>query len=695
MVFQGSELITLVGLGGWLLGSGLGAALGRSRGGRHPLLIRLLLLGVGALLPASVAGARALRQLTDATPGASLALPTQLLGAALILLPSALLAGALFRLAARAWIEPDRSLARAYGIESIGALLGGSASTGLVLAGMGNLALASLTALLAVGAAALPGPGQRRWLRGLTVLASVALALVLAGSGPLDRALTRMDHPALLASRDTPYGRVTVDQRGEQVVVFLDGALSFESQSVDAEAFVHPAALQVETPRRVLLLGGVGQGVLPPLLQHRPERVDLVEPDLALVDLLRRHLPDAERWALDDPAVRLHIDDPRRFLAVPGRYDLILVAQPEPSTAAASRTLTAEFFASCAEHLAPGGVLAFQLAGAENLWTPTLAWRNAGIRHALTASLDDVLVLPGATNTWLASRAPLERSPGPLTRRLVARAIQAELVSEPWLAYQLSNDRLAGVEALLVSTPAPANRDDRPSSSSLTLLLWLGRFDPRLAMVDPAPLLQRAQALTPGGLGAAGLLLLGLAGLARRRGPSRRFALAVLAGLLGMLLESSLLMRFQIEQGVLPGHLGLLLGAFMGGLTVGAIGIDAALVRLDPGEEPPPWLRWSVAGASMGICALTLAAPLVATGLLQSGVLLLLAGAATAAIFGLATRIGLPDQAGVAGSLYAADLLGGCAGVLLATTLLLPLLGLTATGVTALLVAAAVLALLR
>ena len=246
VAFHGSELVTLLALAGWLLGSGLGAGLGRRGGGAAPLLLRSMLLAYAALLPGCAMAARALKQTLGAIPGGELPLLGQLLGASLVLLPCALLAGALFRVTARTWLGPRRSLVQAYGLESAGALLGGALSSGLVLVGMGNLALALLTALLALGAAVLPGPGARRWLHGLCLAGAVLGVLLLAGSGPLDRALTSLDHPSLLDSRDTPYGRVTVEQRSEQAVVYLNGALVHETQGVDPDAFVHPAALQVE-----------------------------------------------------------------------------------------------------------------------------------------------------------------------------------------------------------------------------------------------------------------------------------------------------------------------------------------------------------------------------------------------------------------------------------------------------------------
>ncbi len=677
VLLRGGEQLVLLALAAWLLASGLGAAAGRLRAEGSPLLTRLLLLLWALLLPASVVLARALPRMLGAQQGDAQPLELQLGALALLVLPGALLAGALFRFSARCWLRPGRSLAQAYGLESLGALLGGAASTGLLALGLGNLVAAVAVSLLAVIAAAWPGPGQRGWLRAITLPATVLLVLLLAVSGPLDRALTSLEHPDLIDSRDTPYGRVTIDARGEQVVLFLNGALAFETQGLAQDAFVHSAALQVQAPQRVLLLGGGAQGLLPPLLQHRPERVDLVEPDPVSLALLGEHLPAAQRDALDDPAVRLHTSDPRAYLQRPERYDLILMAQPEPATAAANRTWTLEAFALCAQRLKPGGVLAFSLPGSENLWSPTLTLRNAGLHAALRANFADVLVLPGTENIWLASGAELSRQPRFLAHRLAERAIQSDLVHDGWLSYQLENDRTAEIAALLEAHPAPANRDDRPSAASATLILWAGRFVPRLALQDPTPLLERSRRLAPPALGGVGLLMAGLAVALRRRPGPRRLALAWLAGMLGALLEAVLLLRFQVQHGVLFGQLGLLLGAFMAGLAAGALGLDLLQRRL---MGPPRWLGAGVGVAGLLVAAVVLGSCFQPTSLVQSAALLLASGAVTAAAFARAARLGDPDGGRVAGLLYGADLLGGCLGFLLASLALVPLLGLGITG---------------
>jgi spermidine synthase len=681
---DGSELVLLLGLGTWLLGSGLGAALGRRRTQASPLLTRLALSGYALLLPGSAAALRGMPRWLGALPGGALQ-PGQLAVMLVVgLLPCALLAGALFRLAARAWMGDSRSLAQAYGLESLGAVLGGTVSTGLVSMGLANLVAGSVAALVALVAAAWPGPGTRRWLWGVTLPCSIALALLLAGSGPLDRALTRLEHPQTTSSHDSPYGRVTVTQHHGQRVVFINGVLQWESQGMADEALAHLAALQVADPRSVLLLGGGELGLLAPLHQHAPERVDLVEPDPVLVELAARRileLRDGEReaQAFFHEAVKAHIDDPRAFLDTPARYDLILLSQPEPSTVAGSRTWTEEFFALCADHLSPGGVLAFALPGDENLQTPTLIWRSRGIHNALRSSFDDVLVLPGTSTIWLASRSPLEREPSALVRRMVARDVASRLVSAGYLSYLFENDRSVELAALLEAGGVPANSDDRPAAVTASLLLWLGRFDPSLALMDPVPALATLQRAAPAVVAGFGLLALALAALARRWVGSRRLALAALAGLLGTLLEAVLLLRFQVQHGVLYGQLGLLLGAFMAGLALGALLLDPLLRRFAVHGDPPRWLGWATAAGAAGVCLAVVIAPTGLSGLAGTSTMILASGAATALLFGLASRTGEADAARLAGVLYGADLMGGCAGVLLAS-LAIPLLGLGLSG---------------
>jgi spermidine synthase len=691
----GNELALVVGLALWLLAGAVGALLGaRTRASEGA--VRALFLAAAALLPLAAAWARGARPLLGAVPGADLAPGPLALALLACLAPAALALGALFAVAARRAIAAGGSAAGAYALESAGALVGGLVATLTALSLQGNLGGLLFCALLAL-LNGWPAGRVRSW------LGVLAVPIVIFSAPGLDRALTRWTHPDLLATRDTPYGRVTLAGRLGQVAVFEDDALAYESQGPAAEPLVHVAAAQRARVARVLVLGGAAQGLLPEVLAHGPARVDDVELDRDVLALVAPRLPGRDHRALADPRVRLVYADPRRFLRAGGeRYDLVLDAMPAPASGRANRCYTREFFAACAARLEPAGVLALRLPGAENLWTPVQERRAASVRRALADVFPDVLVLPGATDLFLASRAPLERNPDSLAARLAARGVHPRLVTAPWLRYQLTNDRVADVARRLAGSTAPANRDARPVSYAATLMLWLARFSPALARLDLPAVALRDLARSAWTWGVAAALALA-ALLARRGERARRALLAAAAGFAGMALEAALLLGYQVRAGVLWQDLGLLLTAFMAGLALGAMALDRILAR-----APRPQALAALAGALLAALAAAVALSPPAS-LIASAAALLAAGFLVAGLFACAVAPrapagkGAPADAGaligpiyaadlvggcagagaLVGPIYAADLVGGCVGALAAALLAIPFAGLPATALLA------------
>ncbi len=448
------------------------------------------------------------------------------------------------------------------------------------------------------------------------------------------------------------------------------------------------AAAQRDTGRRVLVLGGAAQGLVPQVLRLGRVRVDAVELDRGLLDLVLPYLPAAERRALADPRVRLVFADPRRFLARPGRYDLVLAGMPEPASGRTNRYYTRESFAACAARLEPGGVLALRLRGAENLWTPALTRRTAGIHRALRDVFPAVVVLPGATNLLLASRAALPLEPSAPAARLAARLPGARIATPAYARYLYTNDRFAETARRLERDPAPANRDARPACYQATMVLWLSRHVPRLAALALPDIGARDLLRAPAAWAALAAILAGFA-LARRRATLRRALYAGAAGFAGMLVESVLLLHYQTRSGVLYQDLGLLLTAFMGGLALGAWACER------PGGRPGPGAGRRVAGALAALaaaCALLVGGG-AAAGLPVVAALLAAAGALVAAAFAVAVLRGAPDAGAGTGPVYAADLAGGCLASVAAGLVAIPMLGLPATAALAAAVALAALVL--
>ena len=569
--FYGVELIYLLAMGMWLFWTGIGAIIGRRVQSPSRNHIAVLFLVFGVVLPLDMVFIRSSRLLFGGMPGAYLTFFQQLFVMVLTVLPVGLLSGLLFQWTAKAYVTPGRTLAAAYAVESAGGLIGGFFSTLFLVGGLANGAIALVCALAAVVTPLIVLRGARTGhLRVAAMVLAFIILMLLWQTSPLDRRMTLWNHPHLLESSDSPYGRITVTGLHNQISVFENDALAFETEGIEAESFSHLAALQHENPQDVLILGGGMEGLVEEMAKYAPRRIDYVELNPVLLNLATRHLPDDIRKSLQAPNVRIILADPRQYLKESGTYDLILVGMPEPSSGQANRFYTREFFEQCSAKLNPGGILGFRLHTAENLWTLPLTRRNTSIYRALQSVFPEVLFLPGTTNVVTASHAPLPRTPDVMSRRLKDRKIAAKLISANYIKYLFTNDRFFEIRDMLKREKALPNTDIRPICYQYAFIIWLSKFFPGLALIDPSAVMEQAF-LKPPFIWLLWITLPVLFLFSRLRPALRRITLVAAAGFLGMVLETILILYYQVKFGVLYQDIGLLLMNFMAGLALGAI----------------------------------------------------------------------------------------------------------------------------
>ena len=243
---------------------------------------------------------RSSRLIFGGIPGAYLTFFQQLIVVVISILPAGLLSGLLFQWTAKAYVTTGRTLAVAYAIESAGGLIGGLFSTLFIMWGFQNCSIAFVCALASVITPIIVLRGFKtsllRWTA--TVLACIFLALLWKASY-LDRRMTIWNHPNLLESSDSPYGRITVTRLYNQISVFENDALSFETEGTEAEYFCHLAALQHPNPQDVLILGGGIEGIVREIAKYKPRRIDYVELNPVMLNLVTRYLPDDIRKSLE------------------------------------------------------------------------------------------------------------------------------------------------------------------------------------------------------------------------------------------------------------------------------------------------------------------------------------------------------------------------------------------------------------
>ena len=284
VAFFGVELAYVLALAAWLTGTATGALLLPRRLAPSAPARAAVLAIVAASLPLEVAAIRASRRMLGGLPGAFLPVEQQALVLAAAVLPPAILLGLSFRWAAQVLPARGSRLARGYAVESLGAAFSGLAATLAFAAGVQTFALAVATGTAGLAVAAVAAAPRRARVAAGVAGAAVAALAVTASAG-LDASLTRLNHPALTFSSDSPYGRITVTSVEGQRAVFENDVLVHESGSREQEALAHLAALQHPSPGRRLVLGGTLKGLDELLAAHGPGTVAVVEMDPVVADL--------------------------------------------------------------------------------------------------------------------------------------------------------------------------------------------------------------------------------------------------------------------------------------------------------------------------------------------------------------------------------------------------------------------------
>ena len=303
-------------------------------------------------------------------------------------------------LALACFAEP---VGRIYRADLLGAGLGALGILGLLFLVLPSRAL-ELVGALGLGAAALVSlgtPGTRvraaAYAAGALAMAfalpSAWTALQLSPYKGLSQAL-RVPGAAVEARRSSPLGLLSAVRSPEipfrhapglslgnliepaaQIGVFTDGdGLSpITAFDGDLEPLAYldftTAALPYHLLERpaVLVLGAGGGADVLLALYHGAPRIDAVELNPQLVELVRERYADFAGQLYARPEVRVHVGEARGFVAASKeRYDLIQVPLLDAFAAAAAGTLslsesfvyTIEAFETYLGHLAPGGYLA-------------------------------------------------------------------------------------------------------------------------------------------------------------------------------------------------------------------------------------------------------------------------------------------------------------------------------------------------
>jgi spermidine synthase len=654
----------------------------------------MLFLFTTAILIIDIVFIRGFRRLFGGVTGGYLPFHIQMVGLVLAIIPLSLLTGLLFQWAAKRFLVENQTLAKAYSLESAGGVLGGLSSTLLLALGLQNLSAGFICGLCSLGVVTYYSWKDKFPSGKYFSIAGFAFLLVLLGVGnQVDRWMTSWDHPYLVESKDTPYSRVTVTSLEEQVNIFENDALSYETETTAAEEFVQLSTLQAPNPGTVLVLGGGFEGIARELLKLPVKKIDYVEINKSLIAVVRHHLPSDLNSSFNDKRVQIIYEDPRQFLSHSLSYDVIMAAMPEPMSAQNNRFYTGEFFEQCSRKLNKDGVFAFRIPSAENLWTSELQDRNRSIYAALKSAFSSVVVIPGVTNIFIASNSSLTTNPAILIDRFRIRKLETKMVTPEYINYVYTNDRFGEIEKLLsAGTPVP-NSDTRPACYGYTISIWLSKFfgdftlphSPAVTGIVTSPITWIL------------IIVALIVAISRRFSTTRRFVLMSLAGFVGMVSETLLLMNYQNKSGALYQDIGILLMTFMLGLSFGALMANRFLTAAESVGRKHTWIgRLLFLGFGLMNAMMYYAIKFnLIENMVSTSLLLILDGVFVSAIFAFVSFSKVEDGRKAMIWFYSADLIGGGIGSLAVSLILLPIFGILSTSILTAAVAVCALAFLR
>ncbi|WP_437765616.1 fused MFS/spermidine synthase [Sorangium sp. So ce281] len=358
---------------------------------------------------------------------AILALPTLCMGTTFPLL--------LARAAAHA--DVAARVGRLTSANTLGTIAGSIVTGYLILPALGSeralLAIALAFALTAVLAAARAGAELPR---ALALAAAAGALAVLAPRWDMARLTSGANVYFAMGPRperidfvreDVHGGVTTVAHLAGVTTMYTNGKFQGDDgpEMTAQRRFAHFPSLFLRDTRAALVIG-LGTGTTTGTIAAYPfERIDVAEISPAIVEASRRFFAGPSLRALDDPRVRLSLNDGRNELlvAAPGRYDLIAIELTSVWFAGAASLYSHEFYELARSRLTEGGVLQ-QWVQLHHIRRRELA---VVVRTMRSAFPHVALFVGGAQGILVASGAPLVASGARLAGLDARPSLQATL----------------------------------------------------------------------------------------------------------------------------------------------------------------------------------------------------------------------------------------------------------------------------
>jgi len=654
-VFSGNELIFGIILASWMMLTASGAYIGKytvkiRRRERYLIILQIL----SAIFPLlTVFLLRWLRNIIFPV-GSMLSIPDGIFISLTFLAPYCLISGFLFTFFSIVLSEKLNSnqISRVYYFDTLGSIIGGAIFSFILVFLLNSLQ--SLYILLFVNLSAGLLISLINHSRKATALLITLIAgfLVLTLSYDLEKYTKEKQFRGqeLVYYKDTPYGNLVVTKSDGQLNFFENNIPLFSTENViDNEEAVHYAMLQHLNPKKVLLISGGVNGLAKEIIKYPIDSIDYLEINPVLVELGKKYTKN-----LDIPKLEIKNEDARFFIKrTHEKYDVVIIALPEPTTAQLNRFYTFEFFKELKKNLNKNGIISFGLLSTADYISPEAKNINSVMYNTLNKVFKNILIIPGNKNFFIASDAPLSAE---ITKLVTERRIDNIYVNSYYLDDNIIHDRMQYIIKNIYKA-SDINHDFRPVIYYHQLKYWMSHFKTNYYFLFA-------------------ILCLFLLVFLIRMNPVNLCLFS--GGFAASSIEVILLITFQIIYGYVYQMIGIIIMLFMAGLALGSFYINKKTKIYSVNK----YLK-----IQAGIVIYCIILPFILYMLnivsknpfLIKGtflILILLIGSLTGMAYSLSSKIIKKDISSVAAETYSADLSGSAIGALLLSAFLLPLLGI-------------------
>ena len=473
----------------------------------------------------------------------------------------------------------------------------------------------------------------------------------------------------ILANLGSEYGPIiSVRKAGVDTLFSAGSVIATSEDKAGAEEFIHMSlfATAVEKKKDILFIGAGVSSELEEIAKHNIRIIDCVEINPIISQLAANSLAKGLRTK-----VNFIIDDPRLYLKkTTKRYDAVLMSQPAPFNLSLNRFFTQEFFAQVSSRLEKDGIFSFFIPSKREILSPQFVKFNSSILNSLDKAFKQKFIIPSDSMIVIASN---EKNMN--TKDLLANFKRARLKTEFFTIYNFEDYLDEGARQYVQNSldkKVEANTDLNPTGFLNFLLLEQLKFYPDLKLDLPAG--RRLSQI----LLFAILAVILVFGLLFKK-PAAILDIAVV-GFSSITLSSVIFILFQQYCGALFWKAGLLIGLFMLGLSLGTFILNSIISKL---KKPLNfslglYLLWTIVplGLYLNLAKISRAYYDDSLFLLYSIICGIITGAGYPIFIEVLLERNFRKEK-ISALIYSADLFGAFAGTLIASIILIPMLGIT------------------